>query len=104
MDENGADTPEQVLKFVPKERPRSCGQRAFIALRSLLEGKSITCRFKQATSKPSHLPRARRQVSGETACREPLRMKRRVSHADPTPFALLPCVALGTQLLSYDPI
>jgi hypothetical protein len=23
MDENGADTPEQVLKFVPKERPRS---------------------------------------------------------------------------------
>jgi len=22
MDENGADTPEQVLKFVPKERPR----------------------------------------------------------------------------------
>ena len=23
MDENGADTPEQLLKFVPKERPRS---------------------------------------------------------------------------------
>ena len=23
MNENGADTPEQVLKFVPKERPRS---------------------------------------------------------------------------------
>ena len=23
MDENGADTPEQVLKFLPKERPRS---------------------------------------------------------------------------------
>jgi len=23
MDENGADTPEQVLKFVPTERPRS---------------------------------------------------------------------------------
>src|SRR5262245_31813561 len=23
MDENGADTPEQVVKFVPKERPRS---------------------------------------------------------------------------------
>src|SRR5256884_9626673 len=27
----------------------ACGQRAFIALRSLLEGKSITCRFKHVT-------------------------------------------------------
>jgi len=25
MDENSADTPEQVLKFLPKERPRSHG-------------------------------------------------------------------------------
>jgi hypothetical protein len=25
MDENGADTPEQVVKFAPKERPRSFG-------------------------------------------------------------------------------
>jgi hypothetical protein len=25
MSEHGADTPEQVLKFVPKERPRSYG-------------------------------------------------------------------------------
>jgi hypothetical protein len=25
MDENGADTPEQVVKFAPKERPRSYG-------------------------------------------------------------------------------
>ena len=25
MNENGGDTPEQVLKFVPKERPRSYG-------------------------------------------------------------------------------
>jgi hypothetical protein len=25
MNQNGADTPEQVLKFVPNERPRSYG-------------------------------------------------------------------------------
>jgi endonuclease YncB( thermonuclease family) len=30
----------------------ACGQRAFIALRSLLEGKSITCRFKHVTVPP----------------------------------------------------
>ena len=30
----------------------ACGQRAFIALRNLLEGKSITCRFKHVTVPP----------------------------------------------------
>ena len=30
----------------------ACGQRAFMALRSLLEGRSITCRFKHATVPP----------------------------------------------------
>ena len=30
----------------------ACGQRAFIALRSLLEGRSITCRFKHVTVPP----------------------------------------------------
>ena len=30
----------------------ACGQRAFIALRNLLEGRSITCRFKHVTVPP----------------------------------------------------
>jgi len=30
----------------------ACGQRAFLALRSLLEGKTITCRFTHATMPP----------------------------------------------------
>src|SRR5262249_33695744 len=30
----------------------ACGQRAFIAVRSLLEGRSITCRFKHVTFPP----------------------------------------------------
>ena len=44
--------PRQNLRF--KEGARwACGQRAFLALRNLLEGKSITCRFMHVTMPPN---------------------------------------------------
>jgi hypothetical protein len=38
MDENGADTPEQVLKLVPKERPRSYAPLVEEAGEAIIDG------------------------------------------------------------------
>jgi len=47
---------ERTVAIRSARRPRggrwACGQRAFIALRNLLEGKSITCRFKHVMVPP----------------------------------------------------
>jgi hypothetical protein len=49
MDENGADTPEQVLKFVPKERLRGYAPRVEEAGEAIIANRPLTYRMKTAT-------------------------------------------------------